>query len=29
VLAKYCASSGGVEFHECALKILPRLIGEK
>ena len=29
VLAKYCASYGGVEFHECTLKILPRLIGEK
>lgn len=28
VLADYCASSGGPEFHEAALKILRRLIGE-
>jgi len=28
VLAKYCASHAGVEFHEFALKILARFIGK-
>lgn len=29
VLAEFCASSGGPEFHDAALKILRRLIGRE